>query len=39
MKSLASGDWAALDPALRGYLFHFGYLTIETVDHPALMVR
>ena len=24
----ASGEWAALDPALRGYLFHFGYLVL-----------
>ena len=33
----ASGAWAALDPALRGYLFHFGYLTIEAAG-PASMV-
>ena len=23
------GAWAVLDPALRGYLFHFGYLILE----------
>ena len=33
----ASGAWAALDPALRGDLFHFGYLTIEAAG-PASMV-
>ena len=29
-KVMASGDWAALDPALRAYLFHFGYLVVST---------
>ena len=27
-KAMASGDWEALAPALRRYLFHFGYLVL-----------
>ena len=29
-KVVAGGDWATLDPALRGYLYHFGYLLTNT---------
>ena len=29
-KVVDGGAWAVLDPALRGYLFHFGYLVLST---------
>ena len=29
-KAVAGGDWVAPGPALRGYLFHFGYLVLPS---------